>query len=252
MKKFFLIFSMITALLSFNAYADETIITNEPVFDCDVKIIIDDEIIAESPISMEDAYIIKETDFANIGDAVKTVDSDGDKSKIIIEGEYKVIDSDCIGNEEELNNTIKENEYPNATYIWNYFKDAGYSDEVVAGIIGNAMVEVGGWEGNIATMNLDVTNNGKTYYGTWQWNKRLYPDVVGLNIEDQCEFLLNTIEYEFDNYGKCSGHSYNSFLNIDNPSSAALAFAKTYERCSKNTYSRRQRCAEVAYNYFSI
>ena len=31
----------------------------------------------------------------------------------------------------------KEEEYPVATYIWSYFKDLGYNDQVCAGILGN-------------------------------------------------------------------------------------------------------------------
>lgn len=45
------------------------------------------------------------------------------------------------------------------------------------------MVEVGGWVGDIATLNLDVTNSGKNYYGICQWKKSMYPKVVGMNLE---------------------------------------------------------------------
>ena len=38
----------------------------------------------------------------------------------------------------------KEEEYPTATYIWTYFKDLGYSNQVCAGILGNIMAETGG------------------------------------------------------------------------------------------------------------
>lgn len=43
----------------------------------------------------------------------------------------------------------KEEEYPVATYIWSYFKELGYSNQVCAGILGNIMAEVGGQTLNI-------------------------------------------------------------------------------------------------------
>ena len=38
----------------------------------------------------------------------------------------------------------KEKEYPTASYIWKFFKDLGYNDYVIAGILGNMMAEAGG------------------------------------------------------------------------------------------------------------
>lgn len=146
----------------------------------------------------------------------------------------------------------KENEYPYAAYIWKTLTgEYGYSEPVAAGIIGNAMTEVGGWVGNAATMNLNVTASGKTYYGTWQWKKKSYKDVVGAGIEGQVKFLMDTIEKEYNDFGKKGGYSYQEFLGITDPATAALSFAKTYERCGSSSYGRRQRCAQIAYDYFT-
>ena len=151
--------------------------------------------------------------------------------------------------EEELRWKQREAEYPAATYIWKYFTSHGFSEEVTAGLLGNMMTEVGEWVGNIATMNLDVYNNGKTYYGICQWKKRGYSEVVGTSLEGQCDFLLNTIEAEYEDFGR--GYTYETFLQIKDPAEAALSFAKSYERCESSSYSRRQRCAVIAYEYFT-
>lgn len=60
----------------------------------------------------------------------------------------------------------KEEEYPVATYIWSYFKELGYSNQVCAGILGNIMAEVGG-----NTLDIQYDIYGSSYYGMCQWNK---------------------------------------------------------------------------------
>ena len=121
----------------------------------------------------------------------------------------------------------KEEEYPTATYIWTYFKDLGYSNQVCAGILGNG------------------------YYGICQWNKA-YSNVWGASLEEQCDYLRDTIEYEFDTFGYVykRNFDYNSFLDLTDIKSAALAFAKCYERCGSGSYYTRQQNAIAAYNYF--
>lgn len=135
----------------------------------------------------------------------------------------------------------EEIKYPEADYIWNYLKDLGYSDYVCAGILGNIMVEVGG-----NTLILDVLASNKNYYGFCQWSRKYYPEVIGKSLEEQCDFLSSNIEYELNTFG-CG---YETFLKKDSSRAAALSFSKGYERCGKNTYSLRQDCAEIAYNYF--
>ncbi len=138
----------------------------------------------------------------------------------------------------------KEEEYPDARFIWNYLKNLGYSDVVSAGILGNIMVEVGG-----NTLDLQPTIEADGYYGICQWNEKYYPEVVGASLEEQCDYLRDTIEPEIRVFSK--DYSYKSFLAIDNVREAALAFATGYERCSKKSYTLRQDCAEVAYGYFT-
>ena len=262
-----------STLFSFNSFADEVIVTEEPTFDCEVTVIINGVYLANSPLEDNTQYVLTNVGVwenlsnknevystLNRGDIVHCVSSSDDSTytKIKIEDKYYYTLSEALGTKEELDNIIKteqENQfltkYPAANYIWNYLIDNGYSEAAAAGILGNMMVEVGGWIDNIATMNLDVTNNGKVYYGLCQWKKSLYPEVVGMNLQQQLDFLLETIGTEFEDFGRLSGYSLESFKNATDPSSAGLAFAKTYERCGSSSFKRRQRCAVVAYEYFT-
>lgn len=74
----------------------------------------------------------------------------------------------------------------------------------------------------------------------------------GASLEEQCDYLRDTIEYEFDTFGYVykRNFDYNSFLDLTDIKSAALAFAKCYERCGSGSYYTRQQNAIAAYNYF--
>lgn len=141
----------------------------------------------------------------------------------------------------------KEEEYPTATYIWNYFKELGYSDYVCAGIMGNLMAEVGG-----QTLDIQYQLSGNGYYGMCQWNKAYSEGVWGASLEEQCAFLRDTIAYEIDTFGYAykKGFDYEDFLQLTDCKQAALAFAKAYERCGSGSYAVRQKNALAAYNYF--
>lgn len=130
-------------------------------------------------------------------------------------------------------------QYPYATYIWIYLTEqCGYNNYVAAGILGNIMSEVGGH-----TLNIQYWLGGRGYYGMCQWNRRYFPGVQGAGLEGQCQFLSSTIQSQF-------GSSYTSFIELQDYSSAALMFAKKYERCASFTYASRQRNAAKAYSYF--
>lgn len=131
----------------------------------------------------------------------------------------------------------KEEEYPDATYVWSYFKDLGYNDYVCAGILGNMMVECGGH-----TLALQPTVSTRSYYGICQWSKG-YSDVWNTSLEEQCNFLRDTIEYEFNTYGSLykKNFDYASFLELEDYEQAALAFAEVYERCSSASFSARKK-----------
>ena len=132
--------------------------------------------------------------------------------------------------------------------MWQFLDDAGYNDYVIAGIIGNMMVECGGH--TLALEPYIYSIDG--YYGLCQWS-RGYQDRVGdTDTEYQCQFLLDTIVYEIDTYGHLykRGFDYSSFISLTNEKDAALAFARSYERCGFISYGARRACATTAYNYF--
>lgn len=137
--------------------------------------------------------------------------------------------------------------YPVATEIWLYMKELGWNDYVCAGIMGNLMTEVGG-----QTLNIRYKTDYNGYYGMCMWSKKYCSQVVGADLEGQCNYLRNTIKKEIDTFGSHYkvGFNFNSFLNLTNEKDAALAFAKAYERCGTGGYDKRQNNATVAYNYF--
>ena len=139
-------------------------------------------------------------------------------------------------------------EYPAATVIWITLKEEGFSDEVIAGIIGNLMAEVGG-----QTLNLNYTNETKNYYGMCQWNKKTYKKVIGQDLQGQINFLINSMEDEFNTFGYCyrDNFNFNSFLNLSNEQDVAIAFATCYERCGSSSHKTRANNASIAYEYFT-
>lgn len=140
----------------------------------------------------------------------------------------------------------KRNEYPDATEVWEYLKKTGYSDYVCAGILGNIMTEVGG-----NTLNIQPLLETTEYYGMCQWSS-FYPDAWDLSLDEQCKFLIDTIEEEFSLFGKLyqRGMTYEKFLSMTDCQDIALCFAKVYERCDFRSYSSRKDNAVMAYNYF--
>lgn len=138
-------------------------------------------------------------------------------------------------------------EYPAATQIWKELKSFGYNDYVCAGIMGNIMAEVGG-----QTLDIHWWEKGNGYYGICQWSKTYKQYVWDTSLEQQINFLVSSIRYEFDTYGfkYKKGFDYTGFYNLTNEKQAALAFAKCYERCGKASYNQRQINATKAYNYF--
>lgn len=144
---------------------------------------------------------------------------------------------------EEARWAEKATEYPAATTIWRAFKAQGWNDYVCAGIMGNLMAEVGG-----QTLNIKWNTSGNGYYGMCQWNQAYRSQIWGADLQGQIDFLVNTIKYEIDTYG--GNYNFNSFLNLQDCRTAALVFARSYERCGSASYGVRQKNAVKAYNYF--
>lgn len=149
--------------------------------------------------------------------------------------------------QEEAAWEAKREEYPEATYVWEYLHNYGYNDYVCAGIIGNIMVEVGGY-----TLAIQPNLSSNTYAGMCQWSLKYRPEAKGLTLEEQCTFLTDTIEDEFATFAWIyqRGFDYEAFKSMTDCEDAALAFAKVYERCGSGSYELRKDCAVIAYEYF--
>lgn len=147
--------------------------------------------------------------------------------------------------------TLPEGEYPEARLIWNTIKSWGYSDNVVAGIIGNMMAEVGG--GTLAGLSNWHTDG--CGYGLIQWTsgrQRLLKQLYGArpNIEQQLQFIKNELTGQNGVNRQVTEAQYNELLNASSPEAAAMTFAKYYERCGSSYRAKRQSFARTAYNYF--
>ena len=142
--------------------------------------------------------------------------------------------------------------YPEAQIVWDALIDYGLSPEVASGIMGNIMAEVGG-------QTLDFSEwrywSRGTHYGICQWGGGRKQDLLnnfGPDLKDQVEFLLYELEREMNSYGYIykTGFGYDEFIAMTDVEQTALAFAKSYERCSSKYYNIRMTNAKKAYNYF--
>jgi hypothetical protein len=122
---------------------------------------------------------------------------------------------------------------------------------VTCGIIGNMMIETSG-----GTLDLKpyIYSPSGNYYGLCQWSQKYYPGTKDLPFEHQLDYLLGSMPWEFNTFGKNykTGFKYEDFLKMTDPAEAALAFAKSYERCCPASYEMRQEAAIKAYNYFNL
>ena len=139
-----------------------------------------------------------------------------------------------------------------ASQVWTRLKSYGYSDSVAAGIIGNMMRECGG---DTLDLDWDIVGhyNGDEFYGLCQWCLSYTPPgFKGSTVIAQCDYLKQTIQSAFANYGgNYGGITYIEFLQSDTRT-AAIAFERVYERCGDyaNEDNRRANNAERAYNHF--
>ena len=148
--------------------------------------------------------------------------------------------------------TKPKTKYPEAQIVWDALIDYGLSPEVASGIMGNIMAEVGG-------QTLDFSEwrywSRGTHYGICQWGGGRKQDLLnnfGPDLKDQVAFLLYELEREMNSYGYIykTGFGYDKFIAMTDVEQAALAFAKSYERCSSKYYNIRMTNAKKAYNYF--
>ena len=144
-----------------------------------------------------------------------------------------------------------EKEHYYATKVWEFFTSRGYSEVVTSAILGNMMIETSGGTLNLKPIIYDPAGE---YYGLCQWSLFYKPEVTDLSFTEQLEYLEKDMVWEFNTFGSCyaSGFTYEDFLSMENPEAAALAFAKSYERCASFSYTKREIAAREAYEYFKL
>lgn len=114
-------------------------------------------------------------------------------------------------------------EYSTAGHVYELLAKEGYSDAIIAAILGNMMNEVGGNTLELKPFTYDTSSK---YYGLCQWNLKYNADVSGRDIHGQIEYLLGNIEKEMNMFGG----SYDAFMKLDAVEYAGVYFGKYYER----------------------
>ena len=153
------------------------------------------------------------------------------------------MDSRPVDNKIEITNR-KFSNIESMTYIWNYFKDKGIDDNIIAGVMGNMSIE--------SSFNSSIRNKSG-HAGYVQMNRTLQRLIMSkygsFNRETQLLHLSNWL------LGKETGklaYMQDSFKLADNssPEKAARNFAKYYERPKSKNYSNRQKMARIIYESF--
>jgi hypothetical protein len=144
-----------------------------------------------------------------------------------------------------------EEEHFYAAKVFQYFMQRDFTKETTCAIIGNMMIETSG-----GTLDLkpEIYSKSGNYYGLCQWSMKYYPEARDLPFEQQLDYLLGTMPWEFNTFGWLyeEGFDYEDFTKMSDPEEAALAFAKVYERCGPASYELRKNAATEAYEYFDL
>lgn len=148
--------------------------------------------------------------------------------------------------------------------LWTMLLSKGYSKAAAAGILGNVQGEAG------VSMNPDIAQIGGPAYGIVQWDGSAYP-LVGAPTYNGREYvqrlmaaagitedyktmaaqgkLLDWTMYNGQWLGQVQPTTQSGFKTISDPSQAAFAFEKNYERPAA-THPERQGWAVEWYNKF--
>jgi hypothetical protein len=145
--------------------------------------------------------------------------------------------------------TMPTGEYPVAEIVWKFLTvNMGYSNYVAAGIMGNMMVECGGFT---LKLDWDAINPSSKCYGLCQWHPRFHQSVQGGNLQTQLEYAAISFPYILKTQASAYRYNftYEEFLNMTDVYEIAKAFCLIYERPGGYDI-RRGDCAAKAYNYF--
>lgn len=116
-------------------------------------------------------------------------------------------------------------DYHVAGCVYEYLRERGYSEPVIAGILGNMMAECGG---QTLSLQWNLYGGGGSYYGLCMWSLRYGPDVKDRNVTGQLSYLTENIQEIMEQFGG----SYDYFCSIEDAGQAARYFANYYERGS--------------------
>ncbi len=134
-------------------------------------------------------------------------------------------------------------------YMWKFFRDAGFSEIAVAGILGNVYVESGGFD--------PASNRNDNFYGLFQYGGNRKEDFLDasnkwarenettaqeawMDVRFQCEYALQDYYCGTDGWqtkyiqradGSVLEASKENFENAQSIEDAVLAWGVSYERC---------------------
>lgn len=111
--------------------------------------------------------------------------------------------------------------YPVAAAVWEQLRGAGLSEVCAAAILGSMAAECGG-----QTLDLDPYIKTGGFYGLCMWSLYYCPDVDGLGVPGQVDYLLRTLESNL----AAGGGSAEAFLSMTEVRAAAKYFSDYYER----------------------
>ena len=140
---------------------------------------------------------------------------------------------------EDILSVTPTDNYAVMKYMWDFFRNAGFSEIAVAGILGNVWVESDGFKPDV------ISPSG--YYGLFQYGGARKKDFINKSggnegwkdVQFQCEYALWEYNNSSDSWvnqkvNKSDGTILNStksnFENATNAADAALAWGASYER----------------------
>lgn len=131
------------------------------------------------------------------------------------------------GTGEEVLSAMKTDQLKAEFYVagcvYEHLHAKGYSEPVIAGILGNMMAECGG---QTLSLQWNLYGGGGSYYGLCMWSLLYGPEVRGRNVTGQLSYLTGNIEENIEQFGG----NYDYFCALEDAGQAARYFANYYER----------------------
>lgn len=145
----------------------------------------------------------------------------------------------------KITQSVKVNPQAAKEQIWIMLRAKGFNEYVTAGIMGNIQAECG--------FKWNIYSAGGESYGICQWLLKYCPEVAGMTLEEQIDYLLKTIERPFNSSSYNRNYkntTYNQFINLQSEREAAAAFMLIYERPASKDPTKRSNYATEIYKEF--